>query len=280
MLGAIGKFISGPVFGGLLNLGGKVADYKLARQGQKMAQAQFDQQMDHSVRRRVEDAKRAGVHPLFALGASSGGSPTLAAGGGSPSGSAVGEALQSVIKAASAKDESEAALNNAKTKVIEKSLDSRGRDAEALELFGEPPPGTIYGDPAQGHHVVRPPEVPATRPDDPSHAAGDRPFWTTIQGPNGPVKVPDPETFDDLSMPALMFMLADHVKHGQKRLWAGLRIKLGPISDYHIAQMERDWRRLRELRLAVQRGELESVPELKTRAKSYWRKIIEIMRGQ
>lgn len=86
----------GSLLGGLF--GSKQSDLPSQR-----AQAQFDQQMDHSVRRRVEDAKRAGLHPLFALGASPGASPTAHISGQSDSGSLIGEgigqAARSVAKA-------------------------------------------------------------------------------------------------------------------------------------------------------------------------------------
>ncbi len=50
-----------------------------------LAARQFDEQMDQTIQRRVVDAKAAGIHPLFALGASAGASPTVHAGGGGAS---------------------------------------------------------------------------------------------------------------------------------------------------------------------------------------------------
>lgn len=81
----------GSILGSIL--GSKKSDLPAQR-----AQAQFDQQMDHSVRRRVEDAKRAGVHPLFALGASAGASPTATISGQSDGGSFLGEGIASAAK--------------------------------------------------------------------------------------------------------------------------------------------------------------------------------------
>ena len=54
---------------------------RLTREQMAQAQAQFDAQMDESIQRRVKDAELAGIHPLFAMGASSGASPTISAGG-------------------------------------------------------------------------------------------------------------------------------------------------------------------------------------------------------
>lgn len=82
---------AGSLLGGIL--GSKKSDLPAQR-----AQAQFDQQMDHSIRRRVEDAKRAGVHPLFALGASPGASPTATISGQSDSGSFLGEGIAAAAK--------------------------------------------------------------------------------------------------------------------------------------------------------------------------------------
>lgn len=74
---------------------GGVMGNKAAKKANRQAQQQFDQQMDHSVRRRVEDAKRAGIHPLYALGASSGASPTIMAGQHS-SGSGISDAAAAI----------------------------------------------------------------------------------------------------------------------------------------------------------------------------------------
>lgn len=125
--------------GGLF--GQKKAD-KRHRENLRLAQGQFNQQMDHSVRRRVEDAKRAGVHPLFALGASVGTSPTLSAGGG---GSRAGDPMQSALtsmarglgvieqnRASAKRDEAEAALLDSERKRIEQDLVARGRDTPGI----------------------------------------------------------------------------------------------------------------------------------------------------
>lgn len=86
-MGLLGS-IAGSVIGGLF-------DRSEQKRSLKASQAQFNQQMDHSVRRRVEDAKRAGIHPLFALGASLNTSPTIMA-GQSSSGSAIGDAVRNI----------------------------------------------------------------------------------------------------------------------------------------------------------------------------------------
>lgn len=82
------------ISGGTALLGGFLGD-KSAKDQARLAKDQFNQQMDHSIRRRVEDAKRAGIHPLYALGASVGSSPTIMA-GQSGSGSSIGDAVASI----------------------------------------------------------------------------------------------------------------------------------------------------------------------------------------
>lgn len=118
-------------------------NYLLTRQQMINQTRQFNAQMDESIQRRVRDAEKAGVHPLFALGASVGATPTASIGGGSPvTGSAFGRALGRVglslaeaelqSRSASAKrDEAEAALLDARRKVVEQELSATGRDTFA-----------------------------------------------------------------------------------------------------------------------------------------------------
>lgn len=76
-------------------VGGLISDNNAAKaqkKNNKLAMLQFNQQMDESINRRVQDAKRAGIHPLYAIGANAGASPTISVGGG-PTGSALGTAI-------------------------------------------------------------------------------------------------------------------------------------------------------------------------------------------
>lgn len=110
----------------------------------QMQRDQFNQQMDASIQRRVKDAEKAGIHPLFALGASVGASPTAQIGGGQhTTGSATGSALAGIGKqlalsslqnqSASAKrDEAEAALIDAQRKKLEQDMQAQGRDGASI----------------------------------------------------------------------------------------------------------------------------------------------------
>ena len=125
----------------------------LTREQMQMQRHQFNEQMDASIQRRVSDAQKAGVHPLFALGASAGASPTVSIGGQQqPTGSALGDALRGIggriaqaelnsRSAAAKRDEAEAAYHNARTKLLEQDFASRGRDGVQSSVQTFPYPG-------------------------------------------------------------------------------------------------------------------------------------------
>jgi len=107
-----------PVIGGaLISAGGSLLGGLLGSSGpskfeKQMARAQFQFQQDFAkqgVRWRVEDAKAAGLHPLFALGYQpTGGSPVqIPAGGPDPMGGALAEAGQSIGRAVAAQQTKE-----------------------------------------------------------------------------------------------------------------------------------------------------------------------------
>ena len=136
--------------GGLMN---RSAQKKADRQNQlnwekqfAASQKQFDAQMDQSVQRRVADAKKAGIHPLFAMGASVGTSPTLSASGAPRASghSSMGNAISKMAstlgvieqnRASAKRDEAEAALMDSERARIEQDAASQGRDT-ALKSDG------------------------------------------------------------------------------------------------------------------------------------------------
>ena len=171
----------------------------LAFEREKFGQAkhQFDQQMDASIQRRVKDAQAAGIHPLFALGASAGASPTLSAGSApAPTGSAVGDAVSRIgerlalaeIRAKekeAEKSEAEAALANSKAATIAQGAASQGRDGATM---GPPSPDTfpgtdiVYGPTSQTPEYVLP-QVKTSQ--SPGVATGDHPMWKNVSKPDG-----------------------------------------------------------------------------------------------
>ncbi|AXL14872.1 DNA pilot protein [Microviridae sp.] len=167
---------------------------------QKQAQGQFDSQMDESITRRVADAKNAGVHPLFALGASVGASPTLSSGNAPKveTGSGMGDALARVAdrigessrnKAAAARDEAEAALLNSQRKRLESDFMSRGRDGSSVKTYpyGEKPvegPIQFGPDSPRGKPTYFSPEIPQ-HGKNPGVVAGTRPGEVRVRLADG-----------------------------------------------------------------------------------------------
>lgn len=218
--------------GELLQFGGQLLGAAQAqrerRRDRELAKDQFREQMDHSVRRRVEDAKRAGIHPLFALGASVGGSPTTTVGG--PSGSSLGDAVAGLgrnlgrrrmeksalaqsaaeirrAEAGAARDEAEAALINSERKRLEQNLVSRGHDGATTVdpvLSNDP---VVYG-PASHE----PPRVMMTKPGKPGVEAGNRPGTIDVMTPDGrKVNIPSPELgLDEVAQVDYIYQRAIH----------------------------------------------------------------------
>lgn len=197
-LGSIGSSILGGLFGSR----GEKRQAQLTREQMAMAQRQFDQQMDASIQRRVKDAQKAGIHPLFALGASSGASPTLQAGGSPPQGGAMSAAMAQVAetlgitaanRAAAKRDEAEAALMNAQTAKMGQEMASQGRDVlgAGVRTFPLPDPPTIEGhyldaagEPIKGGFEVLPGQVIAEG-NVPGYESGVGPAMKVLNHPSG-----------------------------------------------------------------------------------------------
>lgn len=101
---------------------------------------QFNEVTRKSIQNRVQDAEKAGIHPLFALGASAGGSPTMSVGasatGGARTSAAAGRIANRLAaaqirktEAEAKKSEAEAALANSNQRRIEQRTESTGKDA-------------------------------------------------------------------------------------------------------------------------------------------------------
>lgn len=110
---------------------------------------QFNEQMNESVQRRVKDAQKAGIHPLFAMGGSSGASPTAnisaqaPQGGYTETGSGLGNALGAIVdlitattkekKTDSTVNEMDAQLKAAQLARMQNWASSQGRDKIGAE---------------------------------------------------------------------------------------------------------------------------------------------------
>lgn len=161
------------------------------------SQKQFDAQMDQSVQRRVKDAQAAGVHPLFALGASVGASPTLSSGGAPrvQTGSGMGDALARVAdriaqtdmnRARAERDEAEAALLNSQRKRLEQEMISRGHDGAGVKTYpyGEKPVVEYGPDSPRGKPTYFSPEIPQ-HGKNPGVVAGTRPGEVRVRMADG-----------------------------------------------------------------------------------------------
>lgn len=114
---------------------------KLYKAQMAQSASQFAAQMDESVTRRVKDAKTAGIHPLFAMGASVGASPTITTGGTPPSGQGPASAISRMAaslgvieqnRASAKRDEAEAQLMDSERARIEQDLRSQGSDSPGI----------------------------------------------------------------------------------------------------------------------------------------------------
>ena len=173
-----------------------------------LARNQFAAQMDESVQRRVADARKAGVHPLFALGASVGASPTTTVGGGAGAiadltrniGEALARAQIRATEADAKKSEAEASLADSKAATVAHHLAARGRDGVATVVYPSGGKAAHYTDtpndfsdgPVFGPAEFYNPEVPVSQAV--GIAAGDRPGIVRITMPDGrTVENYDPE---------------------------------------------------------------------------------------
>jgi len=173
-------------------------------------------QMNESIQRRVKDARKAGVHPLFALGASVGASP--ASGMGDSGITAAGDAVASGLKgyaraksserqarindavakaqvgsanASAARDIAEAQLLDSERKRTEIDMYSRGRDAYNPSRMESYMLGPQAGNPELGRHTVVPVEQQAQQKTNPNVQAGIGPAWVERYDIGGyTIKVP------------------------------------------------------------------------------------------
>lgn len=90
----------GGVASGGLSLAGSLLNAGQNRQAMRFSADQQENQMKHGLQWRVEDAKRAGIHPLYALGANISSSPIIPAGdvGGYGGLADMGQNIQDVIR--------------------------------------------------------------------------------------------------------------------------------------------------------------------------------------
>ncbi len=108
------------ILGDVLDLGSAVLGAKGDRDARNEAKWQFHVQQNRSIQNRVRDAEKAGIHPIFAMGASVGSSPTAHV----PGGSAAAEGLMRAGRNITAR--AQTAIENARA---DKMVDAQAQAA-------------------------------------------------------------------------------------------------------------------------------------------------------
>lgn len=170
----------------LLSLGLDLMGGMMDRHDRKKAQAaserQFNQQLKEAVQWRVADAKKAGVHPLFALGASVGASPTIST---SSQTGGMGDALSRMAatlgvidqnRASAKRDEAEAAYLDAQTAKLRQRLESTNDAGKLSGSSVKTYPLPASAGPYTGNLEVIPAQQIAAKPTNRGVEGGDHPL--------------------------------------------------------------------------------------------------------
>lgn len=224
---AAGQYFGGPI-GGAIGAGvaGLVGDRQAANAAEEAFERNADLQREfaqHGIQWRVEDAKAAGVHPVYALGAGGAAFAPVAINPQRTDWGAMGQNMARAVAAQS--DEMSRRLQEAQLKVLES--EARRNDAAAVASLGgrgvrvqagDPPafpapygPGgfdesgmpTLYGpDEVLAKDAVkyRPVAIESARAEDPSMAAG--PAAAAVQefafAPGSPLLLPSKDAAERL----------------------------------------------------------------------------------
>ncbi|WNK13853.1 MAG: DNA pilot protein [Microvirus sp.] len=144
----------------------------------------------------VQNAKEAGIHPLYAMGAAQSISPQWDVGGG-PDLGGIADAFRSFTPEANAKATvagitpmEQAQIDLLRQQTRTSASQENLNNSNAMRLFGPGQPGTGITQDASGVYNAVPPNVPLARPGSPNVQAGpQRPLMIPL--PNGGA-TPDP----------------------------------------------------------------------------------------
>lgn len=178
ILGAAGSIAS--------SIFGNKAAKKAADQNIKL-QKQFAQQ---GVQWKVNDAKKAGIHPLYALGASTHSFSPVSVGGSTPDlgamGQNIGNAIDATQTSSTRLDKTMGALAVERATLENELLRTQiGGSRLALSRNNPPFPNNATAIPGQGNVQVTDPTQISTVSGDPSRDAAVNPELTYTQGPMG-----------------------------------------------------------------------------------------------
>lgn len=246
----------------LLSLGldfvGGLMGRSSARKQQAQAASQFRQQMDESVQRRVADAKKAGIHPLFALGANVGSSPTIST--NQPDSSmqtALGTMANTLNKletnkAQAARDHAQAALFDSERKRIEQSLNAQ-QDGGAKTYPYD------WKVPEAGEPIYQLPEVATAKPGtNRSVETGVHPRWRPYRRSDGSTGLAFAESVAGSEELNTFWIPLQDWWHTSKQARKKIRRRLG-ITESQIAYLRSD----PELALRFIRQNSEQIRSLK-----------------
>lgn len=227
--------LAGPIIGAATNILGGQLDAAQERQQQRH---QDDMQRvawardDAAIQRRVADAKAAGLHPLYALGAQTAQSSIPQYIGQSGGGEGLRAAGQDIGTALTRmKDPTEKLKDQLEIKLVEsqiaetdaragyyKSMAAREAQASGVHVQEKPGKSVIEGQmpnpPGAGAYEIVPPQVPAQKMDQPGVKAGiGQGYEERMLLPGFPIVMPDTgqespeEIFSEMSLPAFFGML-------------------------------------------------------------------------
>lgn len=176
-------------------LGGMAASDAAKAQAQQ-AQANIDMQKEFAqqgIRWKVEDAKAAGIHPLYALGANTVGFSPVSTGDTYSPARGMAEMGQDVSRAIQA-----TRTNSERTQVAADSLRLQNMDLQnqllqaQIAKLNQPgtPPARPDGTAPTGDVKVEPSKVETSLPGQPYRSAASNPSVEVIQTKNGPMVVP------------------------------------------------------------------------------------------
>lgn len=110
-----------------------------ARRTRRMQMDQFNAMMDRSIQRRVADAKKAGIHPLAALGSSPGAGPTITGAGVGAEGRAIADAGEAVGRAVTGAALAKAQKENLESNTLLNASQAAYWESEAARLSANSP---------------------------------------------------------------------------------------------------------------------------------------------
>ncbi len=243
---ALDPLVTGSLISGASSLAGGFLDSssQSSINDKILANAAKDRQLQRKfakqgIQWRVNDAKKAGIHPLFSLGASIPTySPAPISLGGSSMGAALSNAGQDVGRAVAAtqtRPERDLAIQRSvlENRLLELQVATLTKESQTPPAFPLSSASDTSGMPGQpsfeGRHpgyLIEPRPIQASAPNDPSRVAGTVPSWGLTLNMDGSLSiVPGTDVKEVLedSFPLELRWMYEHIA---KPLWSRERMRL------------------------------------------------------